>query len=216
MDTHKMEEDDYVTVSHEGGVHDEVDLLIEPNQGIAVGPVYNNYVGTKWIMVNRLKVMVRQGDLVDALADVIVNPANSELCHGDGAARAILVAAGKELGDECNKYIRQFGTVKVGKLMCTTAGNLKPRKKYVIQAVGPNAGKNNNRQECFELVQSTVLYGLEYAEHVLNSASIAVPAISSGLFGVPKILQNKYSKRKYSKILQLVNLDRNCHAFMLV
>jgi len=28
---------------------------------------------------------------------------------------------------------------------------------------------------------------LEYAEYVLNSASIAVPAISSGIFGVPKI-----------------------------
>jgi len=32
---------------------------------------------------------------VDALADVIVSTANSELCDGGGAARAISVAAGK-------------------------------------------------------------------------------------------------------------------------
>jgi len=110
-----------------------------------------------------------------------VNPANSELCYGGGAARAISVAAGKELDDECNEYRRQFGSVKVGKIMCTTAGNLKPRIKYLIHAVGPRAHENN-RQDCFDLVQSTVLCGLEYAKHVLNSASIAVPAISSVIF----------------------------------
>jgi len=66
-----------------------------PSKVIAVGPAYNNYVGTEWTRVNGLKVIVKHGDLVDAVADVIVNPANSELCHGGGAARAISVAAGK-------------------------------------------------------------------------------------------------------------------------
>jgi len=93
-------------------------------------------------MVNGLKVIVIQGDLVDAERDVIVNPANSELCHGGGAARAIFVAAGKELDDECNEYIRQFGSVKDGKVMCTMAGNLKPQIKHVIHAVGPSAHEN--------------------------------------------------------------------------
>jgi len=45
-------------------------------------------------------------------------------------------------------YIRQFDAVKVGKIMCTTAGNLKPRIKYVIHAVGPRAHEND-RQDCF-------------------------------------------------------------------
>jgi len=193
-----MEEDDYVTVSHEAGVHVEADLLIEPNQVIAVEPAYNNYVGTTWTMVNGLKVIVRQGDLVDALADVILNPANSELCHGGGAARAISVAAGKELNDECNEYIKQFGTVKVRKIRCTAASYLKPRIKYVIHAVGPKAHENN-RQDCFDLVQSTVLCGLEYTKHVLNPASTAVPAISSGIFEVPQI---KVAKALYQAVLK--------------
>jgi len=85
------------------------------------------------------------------------------------------------------EYILQFGSVKVGKVMCTTAGNLKPQIKHVIHAVGPNAYEKRNRLDCFDLVPSTILCGLEYAEHVLNAASIAVPAVSSGIFGVPKI-----------------------------
>jgi len=113
LDTHKMKEDDYLTLSQEGRGRWDADCLIEPSQVITVMPAYNNYVGTVWTMVNGLKVIVKQGDLVDALADVIVNPANSELCHAGRAAEAISVAAGKELDDECNEYIRQFGTVKV-------------------------------------------------------------------------------------------------------
>jgi len=66
--------------------------------------------------------------------------------------------------------------------MCTTAGNLKPRIKHVIHAVGPKAHENSNRQDNLDLVQSTVLCSLEYAEHVLNTTSIAVPAISCGIF----------------------------------
>jgi len=56
------------------------------------------------------------------------------------------VVTGKKLDDKCNEYIRQFGSLKVGKIMCTTAGNLKPRIKYVIHAVGPNAHENHNSQ----------------------------------------------------------------------
>jgi len=90
------------------------ECLIEPDCQVAEGSTNNNYVGTEWIMVNGLKVIVKQGDLVDVEVEVIVNPANSELCHGGRAARAISVAAGKELDDECSEYIRQFGKIKVG------------------------------------------------------------------------------------------------------
>jgi len=148
-----------------------------------------------------------------------LRPANSELCHGGGAARAISVAAGKELDDECSEYIRQFGSVKVRKAMHKTGGNLKPRIKHVIHAVGPNAHENNNRQDCFELVQSTVLCSLDHAEHVLNANSIALPAISAGLFGVPRInvaqalyqaiLKFDETEPTFVKIVDPVNLDND-------
>jgi len=90
---------------------------------------------------------------------------------------------------------------------------------HVIHAVGPNAHENNSRQECFDLVQSTVLCSLEHTEHVLNATSIALPAISSGLFGVPKIdiAQALYeaivkfdeTEPTFVKTVHIVNLDKD-------
>jgi len=86
----------FLTIQDEECNHTKgLDSLIKLGQAIAVGPADNNYVGTEWIKTNGLKVIVRQGDLVEVEAEVIVNPANSELCHGGGAARAISSAAGK-------------------------------------------------------------------------------------------------------------------------
>jgi len=175
-------------------------------------------VGTEWILANGLKVIVRQGDLVDAQADVIVNPANGELSHGGMPARAISVAAKKELDDECNEYIRPFRSIKVGREMHTTAGNSQPQIKHVIHAVGPRAHENSIRQDNFDLVQRAVVCSLELAEYVLNATSIALPAISARLFGVPKIdvaqalyqaiLKFDETEPRFVKSVQLVNLDR--------
>jgi len=83
--------------------------------------------------------------------------------------------------NECRLYINQYGSVRVGKAMHTSAGSLKPRIKYVIHAVGPNANENHDRQNCFDLVKSAVLYSLEHTEHVLEAVSISLPAISASL-----------------------------------
>jgi len=56
----------------------------------------------------------------------------------------------------------------------------------VLHAVGPHSGQAN-RQDCFKLVQSTIKQCLEYTESILESESLSLPAISSGVFGVPRI-----------------------------
>jgi len=88
----------------------------------------------------------------------------------------------------------------------------------VIHAVGPKAHENSNRQVYFGLVQRTVVCCLKHAEHVLNATSIAVLAISAGLFCVPKInvaqalyqaiLKFDETKPKFVKTVPLVNLDK--------
>jgi len=182
---------------------------------------HNNYLETEWTMKNGLKVMVKQGDLVEAETEVIVNLANSELYHRGGAARAISVAAGSELDNACMLHIRQYGSVKVGRAMHSTAGNLRPRIKYVIHAVNrkPNANEIADRQECFDFVQSMVLYSLKHTEYVLEAVSMSLPAISAGLFGVLKsdvaqamyqaILKFDKSKPKKFKVVHIVNIDND-------
>jgi len=45
--------------------------------------------------------------------EAIVNPANVDLSNGGGASRAIAVAAGPALDDQCRAYIRLHGRLKV-------------------------------------------------------------------------------------------------------
>jgi len=150
-------------------------------QTVKIPNMHNNNIGQEYVMQNGLKVLILQGDLVDETTEVIVNPAKSELNHGAGVARAILAAAGPILDKECRIHRNGFGDLKVGQVVHTTAGNLRPRIKYVLHAVGPHSGRAN-RQGCFKLVQSTILQCLEYTENILESKSLSIPAISSGLF----------------------------------
>jgi len=167
----------YITDKTEG-VRQEV------NQSVWT-EIHNSYIGTEWIMPHGLKMVIRQGDLINETSDVIVNPANSDLQHGGGAARAIAMAARTCLLDECRHYIKRYGGLNIANVVHTTAGDLRPRIKYVLHAIGPDARQISNGQECLDLVHETVLNCLDYTEDILESSSIFIPAISLGVFQVP-------------------------------
>jgi len=177
---------------------------------------YNSYLGQHYVMPNGLRILIRQGDLVDETTDVIVNPANSELMHGGGAAKTISTAAGRALEEECQTYRQRFGDLQVGQVVHTTAGRLRPIIKYVLHAVGPHSGEAN-RQDCFTQVQRTILKCLEYTENTLEAGSLAIPAISSGMFGVPRVdvaqamylavLKFDQTRPQHVKEVRIVNID---------
>ena len=111
---------------------------------------------------------------------MIVNPANERLQHNGGAARAIAIAAGKELEDECEKIIRQNGTLRTSDLIHTTSGKLSPPIRYVLHAVGPYLTRERTIEECEQLLKKIFNNCLMYANSKLDAKSIAIPAISSG------------------------------------
>eukprot|EP00906_Rhabdomonas_costata_P016532 RCo023716 len=126
---------------------------------------------------------VRRGDITKETTKAIVNPANGHLAHGGGAARAIAVAAGNALVKEGNEYVSRFGVLPTGKACITTGGNLVAEK--VIHAVGPVWSDGHSGEK--ELLREAMMSALELArQHKLES--IAVPAISSGIYGFPKPL----------------------------
>jgi len=125
-------------------------------------------------MPNGLKVIIKQGDLVNETTEVIVNPANSLLIHGGGAAKALSMAPDPSLVEECKHYVNHYGALEVSKVVHTTASNLRPNIKYVIHAVSPDARNNKDRQKCFDIVTRTIGNCLEYVEHTLESVSIFV------------------------------------------
>jgi len=126
------------------------------------------------------KVEIYEGDLVEETVDVIVNPANSQLRHGSGAARAIANAAGLQLQQECRDFIRQHKRVNVTEVMHTSAGNLVPKIRYVIHAVGPRAKEFPDAAELLQALTETFINCLQYADVELHASSVSIPAISSG------------------------------------
>jgi len=120
-------------------------------------------------------IKVIHGDITDEDTEAIVNAANSSLKHGGGVAGAIVRKGGAVIQEESDK----IGYVPVGKAVYTSAGNLKAN--YVIHTVGPVWGEGNEEEK----LRSAIRSALEVAEE-LKVKSVALPAVSTGIFGYPK------------------------------
>ncbi|CAB1426985.1 unnamed protein product [Pleuronectes platessa] len=131
-------------------------------------------------MCDGLQVVVCQGDITTVVADALVNAANADLEHSGGVAAALSTAGGPEVQRESKTIAKQIGKVHTGDVVVTTGGNL-PCKK-LLHAVGPVFGKVGGRER--SLLEKTVQSALNMAES-MELRSVAMPCISSGLFGVP-------------------------------
>jgi O-acetyl-ADP-ribose deacetylase (regulator of RNase III) len=115
------------------------------------------------------------GDMTSEKVDAIVNAANSRLAHGGGLAGAIVARGGTIIQEESNR----LAPVVTGDAVATSAGSLPCR--WVIHAVGPIWGEGNEEAS----LRSAVRASLDRAWE-LGAMSVAVPAISTGIFGYPK------------------------------
>lgn len=131
---------------------------------------------------NGVKLSLYQGDITDEAVDAIVNAANERLQHGGGVAAAIVRKGGRQIQEESNRLIKRYGPLDVGEADYTSGGSLSCR--HVIHTVGPEwfrHGKDMSKS----LLRRACLESLRLAVQ-LNVSSIALTAISSGIFGMPK------------------------------
>ena len=159
------------------------------------------------VLPNNRVIKVILGDITEEETDAIVNAANSRLQHGGGVAGAIVRKGGRIIQEESNK----IGYCPVGDAVYTSAGSLKA--KYVIHAVGPMWGEGDEEKK----LRSAVRRALEVATE-LKLKSVALPAISTGIFGYPKeegtkvILDEvvKFLKERETTLqeVHLTNIDR--------
>lgn len=155
-----------------------------------------------------MSISIHQGSILDAKVDYIVNPANSFLNHGGGLARVIDKAATAQFDPyplerfitgpegspvallsqariEHNDRVYQWfldheraPLVATGRCHLTSAGALP--YKGVYHAVGPIwAGGSFYETDLLEAAYEAVY------EELPQGASVAFPAISAGIFGVP-------------------------------
>jgi O-acetyl-ADP-ribose deacetylase (regulator of RNase III) len=121
-------------------------------------------------------VQLVQGDITDLEVDAIVNAANSYLEHGGGVAYAIVKKGGQWIQEESREWVKRNGQLPVGGIAVTGCGRLKC--KYLIHAVGPRYGEGD------EKLYQAILNSLRKADE-LSCNSVALPAISTGIFGYP-------------------------------
>uniref|UniRef100_A0A4W3HAG5 Macro domain-containing protein n=1 Tax=Callorhinchus milii TaxID=7868 RepID=A0A4W3HAG5_CALMI len=154
-------------------------------------------------------------DLTRYKVDAVVNAANESLRHAGGLANALARTAGRQIELECNDIIKRQGKVQTGTAVVTTSGRL-PCKK-VIHAVGP-VWKNYSPAENDTLLSNAIRNSLNQA-NINKMTSIAIPAVSSGLFGFPlkrcaevivRTIETFYKTIKTTdtlKDIRLVNFD---------
>lgn len=103
-----------------------------------------------------------------------MNAANENLQLGAGVAGAIRRKGGPSIQRECD----EIGHCPVGEAVITGGGDLKAR--YVIHAVGPRGGEPEAPAKLASAVRSSLRVADEN-----DLRSVALPAISTGVFGYP-------------------------------
>lgn len=119
------------------------------------------------------------GDIITQKVDAIVNPANRGLIGGGGLDGAINEKAGPKLVEAS----RLQAPCPTGEARITPGFNLPA--KFVVHTVGPIY--EMQKEEAPELLAKCYSNSLDLA--VKNGLkTIAFPAISTGVFGYPKLL----------------------------
>jgi len=123
--------------------------------------------------------MLVTGDIVrwarSGRFDAVVNAANPGLQGGAGVAGAIHAAAGADL----DRYCAGLPPVPVGEAVATPGFGL--GVPHIIHAVGPRYGIDRPSDE---LLAAAHRRAIEVAD-ALGASSLALPAISTGVYGYP-------------------------------
>jgi O-acetyl-ADP-ribose deacetylase (regulator of RNase III) len=120
-----------------------------------------------------------QADITTLGVDAIVNAANVHLQHGGGVALAIARAGGPEIQAESDAWVHDQGPLSPRVAAVTTAGDMPAR--FVIHVAGPvfEEGRDNEAQ-----LRTAVSAALDAAVEA-GARSVALPAISAGIYGYP-------------------------------
>ncbi|MHA1111017.1 MAG: macro domain-containing protein [Promethearchaeota archaeon] len=127
--------------------------------------------------LGRFTIELAKGDITGLRVDAIVNAANISLILGSGVAGAIRQQGGPAIQMECN----ELAPINTGEAVITNGGKL--LAKYVVHAAGP-IYHQYDPSKAEELLEDGVLNSLNFIR-LKELKSIALPAISAGVYGFP-------------------------------
>lgn len=133
-------------------------------------------------------------DITTLAVDAVVNAANMTLeACGGGVCDAIHRAAGPHLAAEC----RRIGGCPVGEARLTKGYNLPA--KYIIHTVGPvwHGGESDEPEKLASCYRESLKLAAEY-----NCQTVALPSISTGVYGYPIRRASRIALREIMAFLQ--------------
>ena len=140
-------------------------------------------------------ITITRGNITDSTTDAIVNAANDRLAEGAGVCGAIFKAARQAGGHaELTNACRAIGHCPTGDAVITPSFGL--GSPWIIHAVGPVwRGERDVMPKELSAENTTQLHQLASAYRALlrvcrenGLSSVTIPAISTGIFGLPKEL----------------------------
>jgi len=131
------------------------------------------------ITVGTTAISTAQDDLTTMDVDVIVNAANERLAHGGGLALAIVRAGGDVIQQESDGWVLEHGPLHPGIAAVTGSGSLPCQA--VVHVAGPVYKEGRDNEELLRTAVGAALAAATGEEH----RSVALPAISAGIFGYP-------------------------------
>lgn len=161
-------------------------------------------------------VSVWKADLTNFQVDAVVNAANEHLQHFGGLALALSKAGGPQIQRDSDDYVNMKGSLKTGDAIVSNPGSLPC--KMLIHAVGPKLSTPSDVYWAESLLIKAIWNILDRVKEN-NLQSVAIPAISSGLFNYPlhkcadtivTAVKNYYDNKSWGhlpKDIMLVNHD---------
>ncbi|XP_061049147.1 protein mono-ADP-ribosyltransferase PARP9 isoform X2 [Eubalaena glacialis] len=163
------------------------------------------------MLMPRLELSVWKDDLTRHAVDAVVNAANEDLMHGGGLAQALVKAGGLEIQEESRRRISLYGKIPAGDIAITGAGKLPC--KLIIHAVGPRWGLMD-REECISKLRRAIIKILDFVNN--NVYTVAIPALSSGIFQFPLDLCTQVIVETIKYYFQNMQLASNLKEIHLV
>ena len=129
----------------------------------------------------KMKIQIIKGDITQVKADVVVNAANNLLRNGAGVCGAVHKAAGPELEEWCNHFMRNRNEIEIGTVPISPSFNME-NCSHIAHTVGPIY---QNWHDLNEALLEAAYHSTFIAASKMGATSIAFPCISTGIYGYP-------------------------------
>jgi O-acetyl-ADP-ribose deacetylase (regulator of RNase III) len=128
------------------------------------------------------ELVLSLGDITQEDTDAIANAANEGLLGGGGVDGAIHRAAGPELLAACRELKKALPDGRLAAGLAIATPGFRLRARHVIHCVGPVY--EHDRADAPRVLTSCFVRALAICRE-LGVASVALPAISTGIYGYP-------------------------------